>query len=376
MERAKGEPKARHSPVVFKPRASAAESDPRAKPGAPAAEEERNNDMKRLVLWILAVLITLGAAVYQRLTGPTYPAKCQTTIGDKVVKASLLRSAENVADAEIKVRGTGGLEGYIEYMRYKTQDPWTKVPMEHKEGGLAGSLPKQPEAGKLAYKVVLVQGDLEVAVNGDKPVVIRFKGAVPGWVLIPHIIIMFLAMLFSTLAGLAAFGKAKAWPRFKLLPGAALFVLGIGAAYAIFKIVGIPKIFGTNLLWLCIPVSIGIGGLLAAFPFNFDHRTWAKGTAVLLVVGGFILGPLVQKFSFGVLWSGFPLGFDLTDNKTLIALIGWLVALFMMRKGKQARAWTVAAAVLLMAIYSIPHSVLGSELDYSKLTPPAKINVP
>jgi hypothetical protein len=28
-----------------------------------------------------------------------------------------------------------------------------------------------------------------------------------------------------------------------------------------------------------------------------------------------------------------------------------------------------------MAIYSIPHSVLGSELDYSKLTPPAKTDL-
>lgn len=328
--------------------------------------------MKKLMLWILAVFITLGAAVYQRLTGPTYPAKGEATIDGQTVKARLPRSAENIADCEIMIRGTGGLEGYIEYMRYKTEDPWVKVPMEHKQGGLAGMLPKQPMAGKLAYKVTLVAGDKEAALNGDQPVVIRFKGPVPNWVLIPHVIIMFLAMLFSTVAGLSAFGKVKVWPAFKFLPGLILFVVGLGSAYAIFKLVGIPKIMGMNLLWLCIPASIGIGALIAAIPMKADHRTFAKWTVVVLFIGGFILGPLVQKFSFGVLWSGFPLGFDLTDNKTLIAMVGWIAVLFLMRKGKQARAWTVLAAVLLMVVYSIPHSVRGSELDYSKLTPPAK----
>jgi hypothetical protein len=47
--------------------------------------------------------------------------------------------------------------------------------------------------------------------------------------------------------------------------------------------------------------------------------------------------------------------------------VGWLIALFLMRKGRPGRAGVVAAAVLLMVVYSIPHSVLGSELDYSKL---------
>ena len=56
-------------------------------------------------------------------------------------------------------------------------------------------------------------------------------------------------------------------------------------------------------------------------------------------------------------------------------MVGWIAVLFLMRTGKQARLWTVLAAVLLMVVYSIPPSVLGSELDYSKLTPPATTDV-
>ncbi|MGM0551028.1 MAG: hypothetical protein ACQESW_08115, partial [Bacteroidota bacterium] len=51
---------------------------------------------------------------------------------------------------------------------------------------------------------------------------------------------------------------------------------------------------------------------------------------------------------------------DLTDNKTLIAFIGWAVAIgFNWRR--QAPKATIAAALLLMLIFSIPHSVMGSE---------------
>jgi hypothetical protein len=111
---------------------------------------------------------------------------------------------------------------------------------------------------------------------------------------------------------------------------------------------------------------------LAALDRKSNPRKLALWAAALLFIGGFILGPLVQHFGFGPYWTGFPLGFDLTDNKTFIAMIGWIIALIAGRKGKPARGWVLAAALLLLVVYSIPHSLLGSELDYSKLSPPIK----
>jgi hypothetical protein len=138
-------------------------------------------------------------------------------------------------------------------------------------------------------------------------VIIRFKDPVPSVILILHIIIIFLAMMFSTRAGIEALNP-KGNPR---------------------KLV----------LW-----TIG-----------------------LLIVGGFILGPVVQKYAFGAFWTGFPFGSDLTDNKILIAMIGWIAALIAGRRGKPARWWVLGASILLLAVYLIPHSLLGSELDYSQL---------
>jgi len=38
------------------------------------------NILKKVLLWIIAVVITVGAMFFQRITGPTYPAKAIVTI--------------------------------------------------------------------------------------------------------------------------------------------------------------------------------------------------------------------------------------------------------------------------------------------------------
>jgi len=265
--------------------------------------------MRKALLWTLAVLITLGAAVFQRLTGPSYPMKGRADVSGRMVSYRLARSAENTQDHEVKiVASDASVTGAIVWKRFKVEEPWVRVEMQREGGALVGTLPKQPMGGKLEYRVLLTRDNAEVSLTGASPVVIRFKGSIPAVVLIPHILVMFLAMLFSNMAGLAAlFGKDKTR-----------------------KLV----------LW----------------------------TLALLFLGGFILGPLVQKLSFGAWWTGFPLGFDLTDNKTLIAFLFWAVAAIAGRKGREARGRVLAASVLTLVVYLIPHSLLGSEHKYS-ITP-------
>ncbi len=261
--------------------------------------------MKKIFLWLLAFLITIASAVYQRLTGPTYPLRGKITIAGEQVRFRLPRSHEILSDCPVTIRiGNLDINGRLEYKRFKTQDAWRETPLAREGEKLVGYLPRQPMAGKLAYRIFLTSSQEEVSLSGENPVIIRFKGAVPSPVLMAHVLIMFLAMLFSTRAGLAALDR-KTHPR-------------------------------KYVLW----------------------------TAGLLFIGGFILGPLVQKYAFGAWWTGFPLGFDLTDNKTLIAMAGWAGALIAGRKGKPARGWVLGAALLMLIIFLIPHSLLGSEYKY------------
>jgi len=270
--------------------------------------------MKKIAFWVIAVLITVSSAIYQRLTGPTYPIKGKTLINDSEIAYKLERSYETIKDYEIAIKvDSEEITGHLIYKRHKTDDPWTKIPFARREDSLVASLPKQPPAGKLEYKVILSSQGNEISLSGENPVIIRFKGPVPAVILIPHILIMFLAMLFSTRAGISAL-DSKSNPR--------------------------------------------------------KFALWATG---LLIVGGLILGPLVQKFAFGELWTGFPISSDLTDNKTLIAFIGWIAAVIAGRGGKPARWWVLGASILLLVVYLIPHSLLGSELDYSKVGPPSTL---
>jgi hypothetical protein len=73
---------------------------------------------------------------------------------------------------------------------------------------------------------------------------------------------------------------------------------------------------------------------------------------------------MVQKHAFGVWWSGIPFGYDWTDNKVLVSLLAWGIALFANRGGRRSRASIYVAGVVTLLVYFIPHSIFGSEFDY------------
>lgn len=262
--------------------------------------------MKKTLLWVLSFLITVFFAVFQRMTGPTYPVKGGLVDGTGITSYRLPRSCTTGGDdCLVKVAYKGPLEGRVEWRRYKTEDPVMTSPLFAKEGVLTFLLPSQPPAGKLEYRVFVKHPSGERELSRG-PVVTRFKGAVPAWILVPHILLMFLFMLFSV------------------------------------------RIF-----------------LSAAFGFE-PVRHSVPATVAFLVLGGFVFGPLTQYYAFGQAWTGFPFGRDLTDNKTLIMLAFWAAALWATLKNKAPRAWLIAAFIVTAAVYFVPHSMFGSELDYAK----------
>lgn len=264
---------------------------------------------KTILFWILAIVITLGTAVFQRLTGPTYPISGKVELGaGNLVKYKLERSHSSSKSLKVEIPvNSSEVLGNVYWKRYKTSDDWQVVNMTNENGMLYAEIPPQPPAGKIEYRVELFYNGKSVLLTGDESVILRFKGDVPAWALIPHVIFIFLAMIFSTRAGLEYFNKEK------------------------------------------------------------KYKSLVYFTLAFLVLGGFIFGPLVQYYAFGAWWTGFPFGYDLTDNKTLIALLGWLFALIKMKKSANYEKWILFAAVLMLIVFLIPHSLLGSELDYSKL---------
>jgi hypothetical protein len=278
--------------------------------------------MKKTILWTLTVIITLSAAYYQRKTGPTYPKQVSVRVNDSIYDLKLVRSISLDDRSEVRLRiKDPSVRAKIYFRRLNVKEDYqvadfgykeypvesflmNKVFKVYTEKGLYAPLPQQPPAGKLQYYVEITDSKGTRVLFKEAPIVIRYKGGVPGLILGPHILIMFAAMLFSTLAGLMALVKMPLYKRYAL---------------------------------------------------------W---TLILLTAGGMILGPVVQQYAFGEFWTGIPFGWDLTDNKTLISFLFWVLAVFMNRK-RDKPIYTIIAALVLLLVYSIPHSLLGSHLDYA-----------
>ena len=81
----------------------------------------------------------------------------------------------------------------LHYRRFPTSDEYTSVDFSLKNGEWQAALPVQPVAGKLQYYLTIDGKDY----LKDEPVVIRFRNDVPAGILIPHILLMFGAMLLA-----------------------------------------------------------------------------------------------------------------------------------------------------------------------------------
>jgi len=278
-----------------------------------------------IVLWILAFLLMLGAGVYQRLTGPTHPMRVSIEVAGESVTYRLVRAAWTDEQARIELPAVPGVEGgVVSWRRYPTRELWSEQPLARDGENWIAMLPIQPAAGKLEYSIDLsVEGSdvrLPEAERGNA--ILRYRDPVPLGVLIPHIFFMFFAVLIAWRAGLAAL----------------------------------------------------------VHPFGLRRLAWwALG---LFTVGGMILGPIVQNYAFGEYWTGIPFGWDLTDNKTLVMWLAWLVAALVLervarrdaggtvasdRSSGGVRALVLVASVVTVFVYLIPHSVQGSELDYDAI---------
>jgi hypothetical protein len=260
-------------------------------------------------LWIVALGVTLVSAVYQRMSGPTYPVKGTVVLGGQSVPLRLTRSHGGPGDQPVEVVAPDpAIRAQMTWRRFPSSQPWQTAELERQGDVLRASLPHQPPAGKLEYQLRLSRG-ADQALFPERPAVTRFKNEDPLVILIPHVLAMFLGMLWATRAGLEALVRGAREQR------------------------------------------------LAGIAFG------------LLAFGGFVLGPLVQKAAFGEYWTGVPFGYDLTDNKTLIVGVAWLWALIRLRGRRSARWSVMTAAVITLVVFAIPHSAWGSQINWETAHP-------
>jgi len=257
---------------------------------------------KNFFFLIIALLLSILLGIYQRITGPTHPLKGKEKIAGIDFSYRLQRSALAGQNLILAIRASQPVDLRVVYKLLNSDFPDIELPFISDNEVYRGTISGQPAAAKISCRFFFHKNNTRYFLLSGQPVVIRFRNPVPPSLLIFHIIFMFLT---PTLAFFALFKTIQKDNQ----PAQKYFLLAI----------------------------------------------------ITLICGGFILGPLVQKYAFGVYWSGFPFGKDLTDNKTLFQLIVWIIVAIFQKK----KPHLISIAILAMLLtFLIPHSLFGSEYDF------------
>ena len=264
-----------------------------------------------------AVVITLLVVYAARHFGPNRSYCVEGTVAGVRLfhKAPRSHVGPGPAVLRLEMKGEGKIPVQV-LMKARIQgtEAWKTHPPVREEkapdGGriLLFEVPHQPLTTRVYYRFEAKAEGGETVVlerRPGEPMMVKFKNAVPAWVVVPHVLCMFGGFFF--------------------------------------------------LIW-------------SAFILVFRHREDAPGAPVrpawlawvIMFLGGVPFGIPMNWYAFGVYWEAFPFGKDVTDNKTQVALLVWGIATLILARSKgksrPARALAVTAAVLVLAIYLIPHS--------------------
>ncbi|MCX7642093.1 MAG: hypothetical protein N2Z20_05615 [Elusimicrobiales bacterium] len=262
--------------------------------------------LKKVIYIFASFIISIFLAFFQRITGPTYPVKGSVVLYTNNIKYFFPRSCTIKEQKCLAVIDSNFGEFYVRYKRYEMNEESKIINFKFIDSDkkFIARIPTNfPPAAKIEYNVYTKVGENEFKIN-KKNVILRFKNEVDNWILIIHIVMMFGSLVLSL--------------------------------YIFFGV-----IFDKKYSYLLLYVN------------------W-----ILILIGGFIFGGLLQKQAFGLWWSGFPLGYDITDNKTLIVFLSWSVALLFSLRKKDASKYIVFSSIIMILSYLIPHSLFGSEYDY------------
>ena len=213
--------------------------------------------------------------------------------------------------------------------RIGEEGEFLRVPMHPVPGEpnvFASTLPHHPKASKAWYYIEAERKTADDKVNvtlpdensgAFKPILLKYEGKVPAYIIIPHVLCNFGAIFFAALT-----------------------------------------------LFSAIDIKRGKRSLKETIKFPLT-------TFVLLFLGFIPFGIAMNWFAFGVTWEAFPFGRDVTDNKSQIILLFWIAILILVKgtllgKGEEKNLvsdrgyfnMVVITLILTIAMYAIPHSFI------------------
>jgi len=220
---------------------------------------------------------------------------------------------------EVAVRASGDITDPGIFLYYKSeQEIFVVVPMQRfEEGRYFGTIPAHKRGSLIKYYIEGRAGEdlvVHVPAEGKPRFEFYFKGTPNRYLLLSHIVIIFISLFFFILAGY--FGYRGLSDRRANLHAPRLGLVGL----------------------------------------------------VLFFISGIAIGMIVSYQTYGKPWTGFPLGNDLTDTKSLAIVLFWLAATFLYRgsalrkdpstdmlPGRTIPYVYMAGLILTVILFILPH---------------------
>ena len=277
--------------------------------------------MRKRVL--VGILITLLIFVVARRISKNRPAEVEWTGGGVKITHMTVYEQVGLGQPEIilQVKPPAEIDAAVLY-RTSGEEAFDTVGMsEISEGIWAARLPGKEKGSRIEYGFIISQTEIAeagiaTATSITGYYLIKYKGEVSVTVLILHILCMFAAFFFIIEAILGAF---------------AMLFMGEEKEFTV-----------TQTRWVLL--------------FTF--------------LGGVPLGFVLNRQRFGPIWEAFPFGIDITDNKTQLIIIFWIIIAAMSWKSFACRRTgrdlagpgvfataVIVASVLSLILYLVPHSL-------------------
>lgn len=270
--------------------------------------------MKKYYRYLLAFVLTVVLLAIARQLSTRHRTEYSHRVGGVVAMHRTVTEDFGVGPVlRVTVPELEGLTAVALY-RDAPGGPYSADTLDRTEDGFASRLPARSKGEELFYHIELSENGEPVAQfppHGDQ--FIKFKGHVPEAILIPHIFFMFATIYLGLMTVFTSIDAAK-----------------------------------------------GRGELRR----SVRYLLW---TFIASFIGGIPLGYMVSVAAFGQGWSGIPIGWDITDNKTVLLLLLWLITLILAWRGLRGGPMAISkntymilavvSFVVTFAAFIIPHSI-------------------
>ncbi len=244
--------------------------------------------------------------------------------GKRQIEEKIVTSVEHIppgtvtdgrnAVIRVNVKSTAPAEQQTVVLYYRIGPDWTGVAMKQvgEESIYEAEIPPQPRGTAVRYYIELrTAAGSKIRLPSNAPerlYVVRFQGVAPDWVRVSHSLLLYSALALTLVAAILAYLVVK----------------------------------GRTNLSTKIPFLVGLA-------------------AVLYAVGGVVLQMLFSWYVDARLWSGFPVGSNPADTKSLVLVLFWGIVALLTRtrvfRGLEAstvvRSTELAVLVLAGAILTL-----------------------